>query len=278
MRRLTAVILLALSFSVMGCIEVIPTFEEGEGGLRVLPGDTRAPMLETGQRWWVVTTYLPETATSDYYTIDAHIPASQIEGATNYAFTDVTTEAGEDGKAIHTTTWEFRVLDSDYWPETRNFFSDPAFRAFDIDPDLRLLLIEAVVSAEEGPSNAAKELNPIFRMMLRADDYRILAAQLEYSEGTVRQTERIDLTGSSNRIGWNIEAEGCVVDLVLPEFPLDNTRDRRMTVSDLEDGSREVAFTSPTDGSLVVQRWEPGSPWFSVSVSDTRISQLIPWQ
>lgn len=277
MRKLTTAILLVLSFTLSGCIEVIPTFTEDEGGLRVLPGDTSAPALQTGQRWWVVTTYLPEDASSDYYTLDAHIPASQIEGSANYAFSEATSEPSEDGKAVHSTTWEFTVLDSDYWPETRNFFSDPAFRAFDIDPTLRLVLIEADVSGEEGPSNAAKQLNPVFRMMLRADDYRVLAAELTYSEGAVRQTERIDLTGSSNLMRWNIEAEGCVVDLVLPEFPLDNTRDRRMVVNELQDGSREVSFTSPTDGSLVVQRWEPGAPWFSVSVSDTRISQLVPW-
>ena len=269
------VVALIIIWSQTACVEVVwsepPVNETQE--LRSLFERGVAPSLRVDQVWLVETEYLQGEAFLDNERSDEirnhrDVLEQRVLGSDGV-------ESGDDDEDdSRVTTWAFRVLGSSW---------DPSLNAFDrvrigADDDFSgaYVLVEATVADESGGDAAIKSLNPVFHLLIRNSDFSLAAAELSYWAGEERIVERREhIDNGTGATGWGLAMSDGIVDLVLPEFPLEDSETREMTVTELEGGGIEVAFTDVTDGGLIVQRWDAGRPWFTYSLSDHRISRLL---
>ncbi|MBN1944027.1 MAG: hypothetical protein JW797_00050 [Bradymonadales bacterium] len=177
-----------------------------------------------------------------------------------------------DGIDIVSVTWEFKVLDTDLLPAQGSVFHP--FALDDQGEVQPITLVEAIVLGQENATEEAKGIAPVYHLAFSRTDYRLLAVQVGglvdglptsqlIDPEDYRPTSFTDLLVSSH----------LMLDFLLPRFPLGDEKGETTELS-LDDGGVEVAFTSSLDGELIVQRWDPGQPWFTYSRGDNRISWL----
>ena len=261
---------LVLGLHTINCAEVV--FEPGpdpDAQLRNISERSLFPRLDEGQTWLVTTAYLNGVVTPT-------IAATVNPFTSGHTGQDLDLPVFPEWIAptvdeifLATITWEFRVLESDYQASV-----DSPSSEFMLSSSESVALIEAVVFDEQNTNSFGKELNPVFHILLRRSDCRLLSVALAYESSEDRVTEVLDLSAAESGTGVLLpEITDYLVDFIIPEFPLEETTDE-MNVTTLEGGAVEVAFTSALDGGLVVQRWDAGRPWFTYSRSDNRISWL----
>jgi hypothetical protein len=266
--------LVALFFALqqVACVEAIlePIEESGGVELRTLPERPSLPTLYDGQTWQVTTAFPADaTARDTAQAPDPGVwwPQDSEPRKHSGAPANIDADAWSSG-----VTWEFRVVRASFVPA-------PGSRLYNVALDSDgaaqpLALVEAVVVNEENLDVQVKALAPVFDLVLRRHDYEIVAVDYSYWTAGGRAARSLDLEDiASDWLVSQLDREHCLVDFLLPEFPLDSTDE--MTVNRIGDGAVEVAFTSALDGSLVVQRWDAGRPWFTYSRSDRRVSRLV---
>ena len=248
---------LVLGLHTINCVEtVVEPQPEINSELRSLSERPVSPRLAEGQTWLVTTAYIGDVVSPTLSSSVNQITSGQHESHFDMPIFPAWIAPVIDEISTATITWEFRVLEA--------------------DDSEAVALIEASVFDEHNTESIGKQLNPVFNILLRRSDYRLLSVVLDYQGADNRETEVLDLASfEADGISSLPEITDYLVDFVVPEFPLEEAIQEEMTVTPLDDGAVEVAFTSALDGGLIVQRWDAGRPWYTYSRSDTRISWLI---
>lgn len=281
MHDIKGLFLLVASFIVLvsaACVEVgyEPAFHSGDQ-MRSVSESPLQPRLVDGQTWLLATSYLVEGAVD--LPIGPQLSASTAMGLQGFP-SELTTipdvfAPGPDETWSGVITWEFLVLNARFLPHLGSDYYEISLDENGIAQPVAL--IEAVVADEQSGQSIAKELSPVYVIVLGASDFEVLAVQYSYWVGQTRIT---NILGPDSFDGFEantsiLEENHCLLEFALPEFPLDNAEQDEMTVTQLGAGAVEVVFTSTVDGELVIQRWDEGRPWFTLSRSDNRISWLV---
>ena len=280
MQNIKGLFLLVASAIVLfsaACVEIgyEPALHSGDQ-MRSVSESPLQPRLVDGQSWLLATSYLLEETAE--MPADPQMTPGAAMGLQGFpsqlaSFPDVFT--GPDETWSGAIVWEFFVLDASFTPHVGSDFYDASLD--DNGVAQPIALVEASVSDERSGQTIAKELSPVYVIVLRPSDFEVRAVQFSYWLGEIRITNMLssDTFGAFEDSLSILETNHCLLEFALPEFPLDNAEHDEMTVTRLGAGAVEVVFTSTVDGGLVIQRWDAGRPWFTLSRSDNRVSWLV---
>lgn len=263
----TALMFIILGLPLAGCVEaVLEPMDLDQSGAELRPeGMSSVTRLATGDEWIITTAHVAEAPTWD----DADGLVADIRDGHVQLFSDETPTSRAQVVLTQRTSWQYLVIDGDYAPDTSWTFYDATQRGRAYHAGYAL--VEASLSDDHAGDTDAKDMNPVYELLIRQSDMKVLASTFTYDANGSLIHEQLDLTRrSDNPDGWKLEDPRLHLDYVLPPFALLHSDE--MSVDDSVEGTLQLAFTSPVDGSLVVQRWDAGYPWFSYSVSDTRVS------
>ena len=174
--------LVALIFGIqlVACVEVTPVSTDGNEGLRQLVEHSITPSHAVGQTWQVTTAYR-----ADVRDMNTDISVTELDSVALYESflsSSLPTELGAelivDELWSESITWQYRVIEADLLLHKGALYYDLSLNSAN-DPQ-SVTVLEVTIQGEHGTDSSVKELAPMFHLVQRSSDYRLLALEVSY--------------------------------------------------------------------------------------------------